>query len=101
MEPVKFTVLVNELLEPKLKRYIEYRLKQPSVNKPDSYRDDSLALRPKEKRMPCNDCGDIVSGRVVEYVIYAHGTKNQHWKKCCNICNAKTKMKNGLKDIEK
>ena len=101
MEPTKFTVLVNDLLEPKLKKYMEVRLKQPSSLMPGSYRNDSIALRAKEKRMPCGDCGDMVSGRVIEYVIYSMGTKNQHWKKCCNICKAKTKMENGLKDIEK
>jgi len=101
MEQTKFTVLVNELLEPKFKAKIEQRLKFPSCKKTDNHREDSTILRPRHSPQPCSDCGEIVSGRVVEYVIYAIGSKNQHWKKCCNLCKKKTKMERGLKDIEK
>ena len=100
MEPTKFTVLVNDLLEPALKTKVADRLKFPSVTPPDFFREQSMRLKPIHTPKLCGDCGEIVTGRVVEYAVYAIGTKNQHWKKCCNICNSKTKMVNGLKDIE-
>lgn len=53
----------------------------------------------KDQLQPCEDCEDLVKNRVVDYVVYALGTKNQHWKKCCRECGRKDRISHPLKKL--
>lgn len=96
MEPTKFTLLVNELLEPTLKSHIQRRSKYPYLwtNNPH---ETSIALRPKARA--CDDCGDTVIGRVIFIEKKSIGNKNEYWRKQCGECGKKDRLHNGLKDV--
>ena len=98
MEPTKFTLLVNELLEPKLKRHILVRERNPKLVT-EHHHEDNIVLRPRAR--PCDDCGDIVIGRVIFIEKRGLGTRNERWQVKCGECNKKTPLPNGLKDIKK
>ena len=100
MDPNKFTLLVNDLMEKSVKEKVALQRKLKGTEDAKLHA-SSIILTYKKIPRPCGDCGDMVVGRTVEYAVYCMGKPNQHWKKCCNICRAKTKMERGLKDIEK
>jgi hypothetical protein len=96
MEPTKFTLLVNELLEPKLKSQILLRERNPKLITANHH-EDSIALRPRARA--CDDCDKIVIGRVIYIEKRGMGTRNERWQKKCGECGKKTPLHNGLKDL--
>ena len=91
MEPTKFTLLVNELLEPKLKRHIRLRERNPNLVT-EHHHEESIAMRPRARA--CDECGDVVIGRVIYIEKRAVGTKREHWQKKCAECGKRTPLKN-------
>ena len=87
MEKSKFQSIVNELLEPALRRTLTTpKCQRKADYQPDA---DSLRLQPRGQLNPCVDCGVLVKNRVVQYAVYELST-NPHWKKKCMECGKKT-----------
>jgi RNase P subunit RPR2 len=93
MENSKFNDLVEILLEPRARDSLQKKYDHSD----HIYRESSIKLAPRGQLMPCEDCGDLVKNRVVEYAVYSLGTKNQHWKKCCRECGQKDRISHPLK----
>jgi len=92
MEPKIFNDLVDELLEPNLKSYIQKKNRNL-----DEYREQSITLVPKAKE--CDECELVVKNRKVVYYLKHHNTsKSQWWRKCIG-CGKKNALLNGLKDV--
>jgi hypothetical protein len=96
MEPTKFNLLVDKLLEPKLKSHIRARMTYPYVSS-DNPHESSVALRPKAR--DCDECGLNVIGRVIFIEKRGLGSRNERWQKKCGECGKKTPLHNGLKDL--
>jgi hypothetical protein len=91
MESKKFVLLVNELLEPKLKRHIRLRNHNPNFVI-ENHHEESIAMRPRARA--CDDCGEVVIGRVIFIEKRAIGTKNERWQKKCGECGKRTPLQN-------
>jgi hypothetical protein len=96
MDPVIFNQRVEQLLEPTIKSAIKTR--DAYRHEGFQHRQESLRLGPKPR--PCTEC-DLVTVRTVQFVLYAWGTKKEHWKRICTGCDRKVNLANGLKDIKK
>jgi hypothetical protein len=96
MDPVIFNQRVEQLLEPTVKRAIKTRDAYRHAG--FQHRQDSVRLGPKPT--PCGEC-DLVTVRTVQFVLYAWGTKKEHWKRICTGCDRRQDLANGLKDIKK
>lgn len=87
MNPKHFNTLVETLLEPK-----NMGTRQKPYRHEDHILDDFIKLIPKDQPRPCSDCAQPVRNRTVHFVVYALGSKNQHWKKCCMVCGDKQEI---------
>lgn len=95
MEPKFFNNLVETLLEPK-----NLGTRQKPYRHEEHILDEQIKLIPKDELRPCGDCAQPVKNRTIHYVVYAMGTKNQHWKKCCTVCGEKQEIRHPFLDQE-
>jgi len=70
------------------------RLRPQGPNKPKidvEPRESSKKILGKPHTAPCGDCHEVVTGRVVEYMMKFDKDHNfRHWQKKCSICREKT-----------
>jgi len=93
MKQIFFNSLVETLLEPK-----NAGTRKNPYKHADHIRDEIIKLVPKGQPEKCRDCDLEVANRTVHYVVYALGSKNQHWKRCCVNCGEKTEIKHPFED---
>ena len=96
MKQKYFNSLVENLLEPK-----NAGTKKNPYHHERHIADDIIKLVPRGQPKPCGDCGLEVANRTVHYIVYAVGSKNQHWKKCCQNCGEKIVVKHPLDNEDK
>ena len=88
MKQKHFNSLVENLLEPK-----NLTTRKNPYHHNDHIIDNFIKLVPRGQPKLCSDCDLEVANRVVHYIVYAIGSKNQHWKKCCQNCGEKFVVK--------
>ena len=95
MDNNEFKSLCDQLVTIK---HFNGRKNSPAVN---NCIDGNPRITVKHPEKPCDDCGQLVSGRVVQIIKGSLGTYREHWAKKCLSCKVRARVDEFDKTVKK